>query len=327
MNVNPVMKKLGLADNDRAVIFHADDIGSFQSSLDAYADLIDFGLLSSAAVMVPCPWFPAVADYCRRKQGLWDGRDNARSASEESGLLHAGGSVKQRFAVDMGVHLTVTSEMDSYRWGPVSTRQRQSGLIDAEGYLHKMASEVHQRADLTALEGELRAQIEQALAAGIDVTHIDSHMLALVHHRFLGVYLALGLEYQVPAFCVRQQDHGIWKHYLDEEIVSTLAGQISRAEASGMPLLDNFYVMPLDRPEDREEQIKQVLETIPPGITYLIIHPAKDTPELRAAAPPEDWPNRVADYEIFLSETLRDYVQQSGIHVLGYRDLRDLMRS
>ena len=327
MNANPVMKKLGLADNDRAVIFHADDIGSFQSSLDAYVDLIDFGLLSSAAVMVPCPWFPAAADYCRRKQGLVDGRENARSTFEESGLLHACGVVKQLFTVDMGVHLTVTSEWDNYRWGPVSTRDRQSGLIDAEGYLHKMASEVHQHADLTALEGELRAQIEQALASGIDITHIDSHMLALFHHRFLDVYFKLAFEYKVPAFCVRQDVNGTWKHYLDEKTASALMAHVNRVEALGMPLLDNVYVMPLDRPENREQQLKQVLETIPPGITYLIVHPAKDTPELRAAAPPVDWPNRVADYEIFLSETLRDYVQQSGIHVLGYRDLRDLMRS
>jgi predicted glycoside hydrolase/deacetylase ChbG (UPF0249 family) len=309
MNANPVMKKLGLADNDRAVIFHADDIGSFQSSLAAYADLVDFGLLSSAAVMVPCPWFPAAADYCRRQQGLLDGRQNVRSA------------------VDMGVHLTVTCEWDSYRWGPVSTRQRQSGLVDAEGYLHRTAVEVHQHADLAALEGELRAQIEQALASGIDVTHIDSHMLALFHHRFLEAYFALGLEYQVPAFCVRQDVNGTWRRYLDEESASAILGQISRVEALGMPLLDNVYVMPLDRPQNREEQVKQVLETIPPGITYLIVHPAKDTPELRAAASPEDWPNRVADYEVFLSESLRDYVQRSGIHVLGYRTLRDLLRS
>jgi hypothetical protein len=126
---------------------------------------------------------------------------------------------------------------------------------------------------------------------------------------------------------VRQDVNGTWRRYLDEESASAILGQISRVEALGMPLLDNVYVMPLDRPQNREEQVKQVLETIPPGITYLIVHPAKDTPELRAAASPEDWPNRVADYEVFLSESLRDYVQRSGIHVLGYRTLRDLMRS
>ncbi|NCF69571.1 MAG: ChbG/HpnK family deacetylase [Chloroflexi bacterium] len=301
MNANPVMKKLGLADDDRAVIFHADDIGSFQSTLDAYAELLDFGLLSSAAAMVPCPWFPAAAELCRNRQDLG--------------------------VIDMGVHLTVTSEWESYRWGPVSTRDRQSGLIDEDGYFHPTAHEIHQGADLTALEAELRAQIEQAQTSGIDITHIDSHMLTLFHHRLLDVYFKLGLEYQVPAFCLRQDVNGIWQHYLDEKTVSALVGQIKRVEDFGMPLLDHVHVMPLDRPENREQQLKAVLASIPPGITYLIIHPAKDTPELRAAASPEDWPNRVADYQLFLSETMRDYVTRSGIHVLGYRALRDLMRS
>ena len=92
MHPNPVLKKLGFAPEDRLVIIHADDIGMCHASVAAYRDLMDAGLVSSAAVMVTCPWFPLVAEYCR-----------------------------QHPDADMGVHLTLTSEWDSYRWGPIST--------------------------------------------------------------------------------------------------------------------------------------------------------------------------------------------------------------
>ena len=101
---NPVLKQLGLNDEDRLVIFHADDIGSFQSSLAAYRELFDFGLLSAASTMVPCSWFPAVAAFCREQ------RDHP--------------------SLDMGVHLTLTSEWGGCRWGPVTAQDAASGLLD-----------------------------------------------------------------------------------------------------------------------------------------------------------------------------------------------------
>jgi len=105
MHPNPVLRELGLGQADRAVVIHTDDIGMCQASLAALADLVDFGLVSCGATMVPCPWFPQVAAYCRGHP-----------------------------SVDLGVHLTLTSEWDSYRWGPISTRDPASGLIDDEGY-------------------------------------------------------------------------------------------------------------------------------------------------------------------------------------------------
>ena len=98
MQPNPVLKKLGLAPDDRVLIIHADDVGMCQASLAAYADLVDLGLVSSASTMVACPWFPATAAYCRE---------------------HAGENV------DMGVHTTLTSEFVGYRWGPISTRDAE----------------------------------------------------------------------------------------------------------------------------------------------------------------------------------------------------------
>lgn len=300
MKANPVLKKLGLADSDRVVIFHADDIGMFQSTVSAYADLIDFGLLSSAAVMVPCPRFAHAADYCRNNQ------DNK--------------------AVDMGVHLTITSEWQAYRWGPVSTRDPNSGLMDSSGYFFDTSEAVWEHGSIDAVSQELRAQIDFALATGIDVTHIDSHMGALFHPKFVDAYLELASEYKLPALYIRQDVAGLRQLGVDAETATYLTLRVSSLEAKGIPLIDNLYMMPLDQSKSRQKQGKQVLDQLPSGIICVLIHPVKDTPELRTAAWTEDWPNRVADYQPFIDEELRDYVQQSDIHLIGYRSLRELMR-
>ena len=126
MQPNPVLRKLGLADDDRVAIIHADDIGMCQASLAAFADLVDFGLISSGATMVPCPWFPSVAMYCREHP-----------------------------VVDLGVHLTLTCEWDTYRWGPVSTRDPASGMIDEEGYFYRQSEPVQEHGDPAAVQIEL----------------------------------------------------------------------------------------------------------------------------------------------------------------------------
>ncbi len=111
MTTNPFLKKLGFSDNDRAVIIHTDDIGMCHASVQAFKDLWAFGTISSGATMVPCPWFPAVAQMCRENPDM-----------------------------DMGVHATLNAEWESYRWGPVSTRDASSGLMDEIGLLPSVAS-------------------------------------------------------------------------------------------------------------------------------------------------------------------------------------------
>lgn len=297
MRSNPVMKKLGLSATDRAVIFHADDVGMCQASLAAYADLVEFGLISAASTMVPCSWFPATAEFCRDNP---DGKD-------------------------MGVHLTLTSEWETYRWGPISTCDPASGLLDEAGYLHATSEAVQEHADSDAVQREVEAQVARALAAGIDITHIDTHMGSLAHPKFLGAYLQAGLLNRIPPFLLRLDEHALQELGLHPGLAEQFAGQLEAFEAQGLPLIDHIHIMPLDQPDDRVGQIQGVLEALPPGITYLIIHPAKDTEELRAIAP--DWRCRVADYQAFTSEALHAYVKDLGIHVLGWRTLRSLMRS
>jgi len=296
MNPNPVSKKLGLAGDDRVVIVHADDIGMCHATLPAFADLMDFGLVSSGAVMVPCPWFPQVAAYCR-----------------------------QHPRVDLGVHLTLTSEWEGYRWGPISTRDPTPGLMDEAGYFHRDVEPVQRQAEPAAVQAELEAQVARALANGIDVTHIDTHMGAVAHPRFIPGYVQLAQQHNLPFLILRLDEAGWRAAGLDGETAAFAARFAAWLEEQGLPLLDHLHRgLPLDQPEDRVERAKRAFDSLLPGLTHFVLHPAQDTPELRAITP--DWRSRVADYRAFTSPELRDYVRDAGIHVIGYRALRDVVR-
>src|SRR5690606_16411902 len=121
-------KGLGYSETDRVVIFHADDIGNSHASVQAYMDLFEFGLITSAAVMVPCGWFPLVAEFCRQHE-----------------------------AVDMGVHLTLNCEVNACRWSPISTTDAATGLIDSEGYLPRTIAAVQTNATPEAVDAEVNA--------------------------------------------------------------------------------------------------------------------------------------------------------------------------
>jgi predicted glycoside hydrolase/deacetylase ChbG (UPF0249 family) len=293
MQPNPLLKKLGLSATDRVVIFHADDIGMCQATVSAYADLVDFGLLSSAAVMMPCPWSNAVGDYCREHQD----------------------------SVDMGAHLTLTSEWSAYRWGPLSTRSQETGFVDDGGMFFPRESHAQEHGDPDAVYVELKAQVERALAIGIDLTHVDSHMGTLFHPRLLAAYQRIAQEYRLPALMLRP--HEALKNAFG--LGESLWDLAQMAEAAGLPMMDAITLMSLNMHEERVAEAKTRLDQLPAGVSYFIIHPAKDTPELRALAP--DWQARVADYELFVNEEWRRIVADSGIHVMGYRAIRDAIRA
>lgn len=295
MKANPFLQKLGCDDDDRVVILHADDIGMCHAGLAAYEQIVEFGVVSSAAVMVPCPWFPATAVLYRTLQATHPN-------------------------LDMGVHVTLTSEWEGYRWGPISTRDETSGLLDAEGYFPRQTAPVQAHGRAAAVLAEMEAQLQRALAAGIDVTHLDSHMGTVFHPSFMPLYIELAQKYRIPALAFRWQAEG-----LHDTTAVAFANWSQNLEASGFPLLDSIFMMPLDSHENRLEVARQWLTNLPPGLHYFLIHPAQDTPELRALAP--DWQARVADYHLFINEAWRQAVAESGVRVIGWRDIREIMRS
>lgn len=299
MNPNPVMKKLGLDVNDRALIIHADDLGMCQSTLPAFHDLTEFGLVTSGAVMVPCPWFPAAAAYFRAHPQL-----------------------------DIGVHITLTSEWDAYRWGPVSTRDPNSGLMDAEGYFPRTEQEIQKSGDASAAQVEMLAQVERALAAGIDVTHIDTHMGAVLHPKFMPAYAMTALRFRLPLLALRFLDAASWMGLgigLEPETAAAAAQFTRQLEETGVTLHDGLFYTTLERPEIRTEEVKRILSNLPCGLSRLYIHPQVDTPEARAVSP--DWAGRLADYRAFMSEETAALIKSLGIQLIHYRMLREVMRA
>jgi chitin disaccharide deacetylase len=297
MKPNPVLKKLGFSNDDRVVIIHTDDIGMCQASVEAFAEMVAFGLISSGAVMVPCPWFLEAAAYSKRNP-----------------------------EVDLGVHLTLTSEWDTYRWGPISTRDPKSGLMDDQGFFHKTCEAVWHSIDPEAAALELDLQVKRALEAGMSLTHVDTHMGSVAHPKLIPAYVQLATKYGLPLMIPRMSaEQAIAEQGLDEGTAQMIAQMVSQLEEMGLPLLDNLSGLPLVNAEDRFGQAKKVLKALEPGLTHFIIHPSKDTPELRKIT--DSWACRVADYETFTSKAMRDFINDEGIQVVGYQALQALMPS
>lgn len=294
MNPNPALRKLGFSERDRVVIIHADDIGLSHASCSAFSDLWRAGIISSGAVMAPCPWFPKVAAYCRAHPD-----------------------------VDMGVHLTLTSEWDVMRWGPISTRDPASGLLDDEGYFPRSTPAVQRSSDPDAVRRELVAQVERAIASGIAPTHADAHMGVVFHPKHLPAYVQIARQFRIPVMIPRLDEARLRQWGFEGEALAWAIETLDALEAEGLPMVDHVVGMPLSKPEHRLEQVCAALDGLPAGITHFIIHPSLDTAEARAIGP--DVPSRIGDYEAFMDERVRAHIHRSGLQVIGYRHLKALM--
>jgi predicted glycoside hydrolase/deacetylase ChbG (UPF0249 family) len=168
-------ERLGYARDAKLVIVHADDLGMTHSVNAASIKGLDSGLVTSASIMVPSPWFPEMADYAKAHPDA-----------------------------DFGLHLTLTSERVFYRWGPVAARDRVPSLVDSNGYFHLNWNETT-HIDARDVEMELRAQMERALAMGVRPTHLDSHQYRLFENgkEIFQSVLRVGHEYKLPVFMVR----------------------------------------------------------------------------------------------------------------------------
>jgi hypothetical protein len=268
-----------------------------QGSLDAFAELHALGAVSSGAVMVPCPWFRAAAAWA--------------AAHPEA---------------DLGVHTTLNAEWDAYRWAPVSTRDSATGLLDAAGYFPDDQTAIWYGADEAAVWTEAEAQIARAMAAGLDVTHIDTHMLTLSHPRFMAGFARLLGRHRLPGLLPRDYRAYLADYpFIGAARDAAAEAELAAMEASGTALLDAVVCMPLDDPQDNLGYARRLLDGLRPGtITLLLLHPATDTPEVRAMCP--DWPSRVANFEAFRSEGWRATLRRTDAQVITFRALRDAQR-
>ncbi|MBI5801281.1 MAG: polysaccharide deacetylase family protein [Verrucomicrobia bacterium] len=281
-------ERLGHKATDKLLIVNGDDVGMCHSANVATIAALEKGLMTSATIMVPCPWFLEIADYAKRNP-----------------------------ARDFGIHLTHTSEWKHYRWGPVAPRDQVPRLLDVDGYLWSSVPQVYAAANPEQALIEARAQVKKALAAGVDVTHLDSHMGTLqLLPAFMDAYLQLAVEFNVP---VRMASQETLERFNQPKLREKFAGK-------GIVFPDHFIY---DELKDAKANVnafwKRIVKNLKPGVTELYIHAALATDELKAIS--GSWKTRSEEAETFTNDAeMKQLIKDEGIHLIGYRPLRDLQR-
>lgn len=282
-------EKLGYKATDKILIVNGDDCGMCHSANLATIDSMENGLMRSATIMVPCPWFPEIADYAKNHPDK-----------------------------DFGIHLTHTSEWRFYRWGPVAPKSEVPGLLDKDGYLWGDEEAVYKASNPKEALIEARAQIKKALAAGVDVTHIDSHMGTLqLNPAYLDVYLQLAVEFNVPVRMAGAETlHRFGQQGLREKFA-----------AKGIVFPDYFIYeeLPLAKTMGVKPFWTQIIKGLKPGVTELYIHASLATDESKAVS--GSWKTRFEEYQAFTTDPdIKKLVKDEGIILIGFKPLRDLQR-
>ena len=271
-------ERLGHGPDARLLVVNCDDLGvGHAANVGVYESLRD-GVATSATLMVPCPWAREAASRYRGE--------------------------------DVGVHLTLNSEWDTYRWGPIT---QAPSLLDGDGGFPRTLSDLWDHADLDEVRRECRAQVERAILWGFDVSHLDSHMGALqLRPEFFDVYLELASDFRLP---LRLSGAST------ERQIGFPFRQL--AEEAGVVYPDHFvYIGGVGS----RRSLERTVFDLRPGVTEVYVHPAVDTPEMRALAP--DWAARVDDHDLVTNDrSLRSMLERAGVELIGYRQLRDLQRA
>ena len=272
-------ERLGRSPDAKLVIVSCDDLGSCHAANVGVLRALRDGLATCASLMVPAPWAQHAAREC--------GPD-----------------------LDIGVHLTLNAEHAVYRWGPIT---HAPSLQSGEGGFPRNLDDLWEHADPAEVRRELRAQVERAMAWGIDVTHLAPHLTAItLRPEFFDVYLDLACEYRLPI-----------------RLPSTVT-----AEQAGFPFrqlaVDEGVVFPDHFDHDwragSRERVYEALRSLSPGVTEIHVQPAIDTPEVRAlTSAAQGW---IDDLDLVTSDrTLPQLLEQQGAELIGCRELRDAMRA
>lgn len=277
----------------RYLIIHSDDAGMSHSANRGTIDAMEQGIVSSASIMVPCSWFVEIAEY-------------ARTHPER----------------DFGVHLTLTCEWKTYRWGPVASRDRVPSLLDEQGYFWRSTEQVAQHAKAEEVELELRAQIDRAREFGVPLTHLDTHMGSVVSRPdLLEIYVRLGIEYDLPVLFLRGLSERLATEY--PALAETGAAMLKRLHEQRLPVLDQmaqFYSPPPGK--TRKQAYLECLRDLPAGVSQLIVHCGYDDPELRAIT--NSAPARDEDRRVFSDPEVIQLIKQQGITVITWKQFREM---
>lgn len=297
-----MLDQLGFQQNDRLLIINADDFGLCHATNLGIQQLLVEGAVSSATVMMPCSW----------------AREAVRWSSHHPHL-------------DVGVHLTLTSEWENYKWGPVTVQGDVSSLVTNEGYFPSDTFTFEQQANTNQVWFELKNQIEKALAIGLDPTHLDNHMgslygLATGRH-FFEVVFELCAQYRLPFRVPRSVPTNQQSTPELEALVKQVA---AHADHLGIAIIDELLGLPFHQEqgetyESFKHSMIQLLRNLKPGISELIIHPSLVTDELKAINP--YWEKRGWEFQIFRDPDIRKLMASENIKQIRWRDLRNIQRA
>ena len=281
-----VAERLGYPRDAKLLILHADDLGFAHSANAASFDALTKGVISSASIMMPTPWITEVAAYAR--------------AHPEA---------------DLGLHLTLTAEWLTYRWGSVESKDKVPSLLDPDGTFPNNDSTVAVRAKQEEIERELRAQIQKAMALGIRPTHLDSHMGSLfTTPALLSTYVKIAHEYRLPFLALRTNPFG---------------GAPMPLAPNDIPL-DDLIQAGEDVPVEKwKEFYLNAIANLKPGLNEIIIHLGHDDAELQAVTVDHaPWGSawRQRDYDVVNSPEFKKALQDNKVILVKWRDLQKLVQ-
>lgn len=282
-----VAERLGYPADAKLLIVHADDLAVAHSVDAASFDALDKGGVTSASIMVPCPWLNEVAAYA-----------------------------KDHPNADLGLHLTLTSEWKTYRWGTVESKDKVSSLLDPSGYLWPETGPAAQNIKAEEAEREIRAQIERSIAAGIHPTHLDSHMGVLFARPDLfAAYVKVAHDYHLPFLAVRVSDER-----------AKLLSLLSEKD----PVVDSIIMAnPTVHADQWKEFYEAAIKNLKPGLSEMIVHLGHDDAELQAVT--VDHPDfgsawRQRDYNFVTSPEFKKMLEENHIVPVKWRDLQKLLK-
>jgi len=279
-------ERLGHPADTKLLILHGDDLGVAHSVDTASFDALSTGAISSASVMMPTPWVTEVAAWAKAHPDA-----------------------------DIGLHLTLTAEWKTYRWGSVASNGAVPSLLDSVGTFPSDVEPVAKRAQLAEVERELRAQVERALALGIRPTHLDSHMGALfATPALMAVYVKVARAYDLPFLALRGDPH-VPPH------TSLHANEVA---------LDTVIIASPEIPRDQWKAFYlDAISSLKPGLTEMIVHLGHDDAELQSVM--VDHPDygpawRQRDYDVVTSAEFRKALSDNGVVVVTWRELQQAAR-
>lgn len=281
---------LGYPRDSKLLIIHADDMGLAHSVNSACIKAFDNKSITSGSIMLPCPWAPEIEAWVQDHPGM-----------------------------DVGIHLTMTAEWNLYKWGGISPSDQISSLLDKNGYFYPTVEELGKAAKSVEAEKELRAQIDRAIAAGVQPTHIDTHMgSVLANPELVKIYLNLSEIYHLPVLFPRA--------YL-----SWFPPEVAKSLESKLFLLDNLFMLePKMITGKWIDAYKKGIEAMKPGLNQMIVHLAVDNDEMQAVSKGHDdygsvW--RQHDLDLITSPEFKELLKANHIILIGWKQIRDLMNA